>query len=89
MKLLFNLDVIEGKRIRARPSDYLSSLPRERQREEVSEFLRWAENEARTNRDPKVRAEAEIGVVTAREFLEKPEQAGDGIYTGDNDRSRS
>jgi len=89
MKLLFNLDVIEGKRIKARPSDYLSSLPREQQVEEVSEFLRWAENEARTTQDPKARAEAEIGAVTAREFLEKLGQAGNVIYTGDNDRSRS
>ncbi len=86
MKLLFNLDVIEGKRIKARPSDYLSSLPRERQLEEVAEFLQWAENEARTNRDPKVRAEAEIGAATAREFLEKLGQAPSVIYTGDNDR---
>ena len=89
MKLLFNLDVIKGNRIKARPSDYLRSLPQERQLAEVTEFLRWAENEARSNQDPKTRAEAEIGVVTAREFLEKLGQAESVIYTGDNDRSRS
>jgi len=88
MKLLFNLDVIEGNRIKARPSDYLRSLPRDRQVEEVTEFLRWAENEVRTNQDPNSRAEAEIGVVTAREFLEKAGQAEPVIYTGDNNRSR-
>ena len=26
MKLLFNLEVMEGNRVRARPSDYLQSL---------------------------------------------------------------
>ena len=34
-------------------------------------------------------AEAEIGVITAREFLEKTGQAQSGIYTGNNDRRRS
>ncbi len=89
MKLLFNLDVSEDKRVRARPSDYLRALPRERQIEEVTEFLRWAENEARSNQDPRARAEAEIGAITAREFLEKLGQAESGIYTGNDDRSRS
>ena len=89
MKLLFNLDVIEGNRVTARPSDYLRSLPRERQLEVVTEFLLWAENEARTSQDPKVRTEAEIGVVTAREFLDKLAQAESVIYTGGNDRSQS
>ena len=27
MKLLFNLEIVEGKRIRTRPGDYLKSLP--------------------------------------------------------------
>lgn len=88
MKLLFNLDVVEGNRIKAHPSDYLRSLPRERQLEEVTEFLRWAETEVKTNQDPKARAEAGIGVVTAREFLDKLGQAESVIYTGDNDRSK-
>ena len=35
MKLLFNLDVIEGNKVRARPSDYLKSLPGEQQITEV------------------------------------------------------
>jgi hypothetical protein len=82
MKLLFNLDVLEGKRVKARPSDYLQSLPRERQIEEVTEFLHWAEDEAGNNTDPQVRAEAQIGAATAREFLAKLEQAGPLIYTG-------
>jgi hypothetical protein len=82
MKLLFNLEVLEGNRVRARPSDYLQSLPRDRQIEEVTGFLRWAENEASTSDDPQARAEAEVGIATAREFLEKLEQAAPRIYTG-------
>lgn len=83
MKLLFNLEILEGNRVRARPSDYLLSLPRERQIEEVSGFLRWAENEASSSDDPQARAEAEIGIATAREFLEKLGDTGPAIYTGD------
>jgi hypothetical protein len=82
MKLLFNLEVLEGNRVRARPSDYLQSLPRDRQIKEVTGFLRWAENEASTSDDPQARAEAEIGIATAREFLEKLEHAAPRIYTG-------
>jgi hypothetical protein len=85
MKLLFNLEVLEGNRVRARPSDYLQSLPRDRQIEEVTGFLRWAENEASTSDDPQARAEAEVGIATAREFLEKLEQAAPRIYTGEED----
>jgi hypothetical protein len=48
----------------------------------VTSFLQWAENEAGSNTDPRVRAEAEIGVATAREFLSRLEQAGPLIYTG-------
>ena len=85
MKLLFNLDVDKNNRVRARPSDYLQSLTRSRQIEEVTEFLHWAEGEAENNTEPRARAEAEIGVATAREFLAKLEQAGPLIYTGDNE----
>jgi len=85
MKLLFNLDVDDANRVRARPSDYLQSLPRDRQIGEVTAFLRWAEDEAGNNSDPRARAEAEIGVATAREFLAKLEQAGPLIYTGDDE----
>jgi hypothetical protein len=74
MKLLFNLEVIDGNRIRAQPSDYLKSLPREQQINAVSEFLEWAQREARENRDLQARAEAEIGIATAREFLDGLEQ---------------
>ena len=84
MKLLFNLEVIEGNRIKARPSDYLQSLPRDRQLEEVTEFLNWAENEASSNEDLQARAEAEIGIATAKEFLEKLENTGPTIYTGED-----
>ena len=49
MKLLFNLDVIEGNRIKANPSDYLKSLPTEQQITEVEEFLQWAENAAQND----------------------------------------
>jgi hypothetical protein len=81
VKLLFNLEVLEGKRIKARPSDYLKSLPAEQQLSEVREFLQWAETEARENNDPAARAEAEIGVATASEFLDKQTQPS-AIITG-------
>jgi len=71
MKLLFNLEVVAGNRIQARPSAYLNALPREQQVAAVSEFLAWAEREARENSDLTARAEAEIGIATAREFLDK------------------
>ncbi|UCC55349.1 MAG: hypothetical protein JSU75_08200 [Gammaproteobacteria bacterium] len=86
MKLLFNLDVIEGNRVAAQPSDYLKSLPRERQIAEVTEFLCWAESEAAGGKDLQARAEAEIGVATAREYLARLEQPA--IYTRDPDRDR-
>ena len=85
MKLLFNLDVLDGNRVKARPSEYLQSLPRDRQIEEVTEFLHWAEAEAGNSSDPQARAEAGIGVATAREFLAKLEQAGPAIYTGSDE----
>jgi hypothetical protein len=81
LKLLFNLEVLEGKRIKARPSDYLKSLPAQQQLSEVREFLQWAETEARENSDPAARAEAEIGVATASEFLDKHTQPS-AIITG-------
>lgn len=84
MKLLFNLEVVEGSRIRARPSAWLAALPRAQQIEAVSEFLRWAETEARDNPDPGARAEAEIGVATAREFLEQLGSLSGPIITGRN-----
>jgi hypothetical protein len=87
MKLLFNLEVLEGNRVRARPSDYLLSLPRDRQIEEVSEFLRWAEQEAANGTDPQARAEAEIGVATARQFLAKLDQDTPRIYTGNDEQT--
>jgi hypothetical protein len=81
VKLLFNLEVISGNRVRARPSDYLRSLPREQQLSEVRSFLAWAEREASENTDPAARAEAEIGIATAREFLDQA--AGQGpVITG-------
>jgi hypothetical protein len=86
MKLLFNLDVIEGNRVKARPSDYLQSLPVDRQVAEVTEFLHWAESAAAAGEDLQTRAEAEIGVATAREYLAKLEQPA--IYTGANDRNQ-
>lgn len=82
MKLLFNLDVIEGNRVKARPSDYLKSLPVSEQITAVTEFLHWAEAEQRDSKDPRVRAEAGIGVATATEYLEKLEQGAARIYTG-------
>ena len=82
MKLLFNLEVIEGNRIKASPSDYLKSLPRDQQITAVREFLDWAENEVSSSEDPQARAEAEIGVATATEFLQKLEAGTTRIYTG-------
>jgi hypothetical protein len=81
MKLLFNLEVVAGNRVRARPSDYLRSLPRGEQVTAVTEFLHWAENEAANNSDPQARAEAEIGIATAREFLQTLQDMP-RIYTG-------
>jgi len=86
MKLLFNLDVITGNRVTARPSDYLKSLPVDEQITAVTEFLHWAEQEARDSQDPQARAEAEIGVATASEYLEKLEQGAARIYTGPDNR---
>jgi len=86
MKLLFNLDVVEGNRVRARPSEYLQSLSASEQLAAVTEFLHWAEQEARDNQDPQARAEAEIGIATATEYLNKLEHAGVQIYTGSNNR---
>ena len=83
MKLLFNLDVIEGNRVKARPSDYLQSLPVDRQIAEVTEFLHWAKSAAGGGTDLQARAEAEIGVATAREYLARLEQPA--IYTGASD----
>jgi len=82
MKLLFNLDVVDGSRVRARPSDYLRSLPRDAQVEAVTEFLRWAEKAAAEDSDPQARAEAEIGIATAREFLQTLQADTPRIYTG-------
>ena len=86
MKLLFNLEVIEGNRVKARPSDYLQSLSPDEQLAAVTEFLQWAEQEVRDNKDPQARAEAEIGVATASEYLEKLEQGAARIYTGADNR---
>ena len=86
MKLLFNLEVIEGNRVRARPSDHLKSLAISEQVTAVTEFLHWAQQEARDNKDPQARAEAEIGVATASEYLEKLEQGAARIYTGADNR---
>lgn len=82
MKLLFNLDVVAGNRVRARPSDYLSSLPRDGQIAAVTEFLHWAEKAAADDSDPQARAEAEIGIATAREFLQTLQADTSRIYTG-------
>jgi hypothetical protein len=83
MKLLFNLEVIEGNRVKARPSDYLKSLPVEQQITEVEEFLQWAENAAKNDPDQQARAEAEIGIATAKEFLDKLQNGAARIYTGE------
>ncbi len=72
MKLLFNLEIVEGNRIRARPSDHLKSLPHGEQR---------AAAEERDNQDPQARAEAEIGIATAQEFIDKLPPL---IFTGDS-----
>jgi len=82
MQLLFNLDVIEGNRVRARPSGYLRSLPPDEQARAVSEFLQWAEREAASNSNPQARAEAEIGIATAREFLQTLQADTPPSYSG-------
>ena len=82
MKLLFNLEVVQGNRIKARPSDYLKALPAQQQLAEVSEFLQWCEQEVRDNTDPAARAEAEIGIATATEFLDMHGRQETRIITG-------
>jgi hypothetical protein len=89
MKLLFNLEVLEGNRVKARPSDYLQSLAVNEQITAVTEFLHWAEKQARDNEDLQARAEAEIGVATATEFLQKLEQGAARIYTGIDNRKQN
>ena len=86
MKILLNLEVMEGNRVKARPSEYLKSLPVDEQITAVTEFLNWAENEVRNSDDPQARAEAEIGVATASEFLQKLQNGAARIYTGSTDR---
>ena len=86
MKLLFNLDVIEGNRIKARPSDHLKSLSVSEQITAVTDFLQWAQTAARESEDSQARAEAEIGVATASEYLQKLEQDAARIYTGAENR---
>ena len=83
MRLLFNLEVIEGNRVKARPSDYLKPLPAEQQITAVEEFLQWAENAAKNDPDQQARAEAEIGIATAKEFLDKLQNGAARIYTGE------
>lgn len=82
MKLLFNLDVIEGNRVREHPSAYLQSLSAEQQLQAVTEFLEWAEQAAQSGSDPQARAEAEVGIATAREYLGKLQGDSPRIYTG-------
>ena len=76
MNLLFNLEVLEDRKVRARPSDYLRSLPRDAQRREVEAFLKWARETRDSSSDPRERAEAEIGVSTAEQFLLGFEEGG-------------
>ena len=83
MKLLFNLDVVEGNKLEARPGDYLKALPAKQQITEVEAFLQWAEDAAKNDPNPQARAEAEIGVVTTKEFLDAMQNAAARIYTGD------
>jgi hypothetical protein len=82
MKLLFNREVVEGNRVKARPSDYLKSLAVNEKITAVPEFLHWVEKETRDNEDLQAHAEAEIGVATATGFLQKLEQGTARIYTG-------
>jgi hypothetical protein len=86
MKLLFNLEVLEGNRVSARPSAYLKSLSISEQITAVTEFLHWAEQEAHNNQDSQAAAEAAIGVATATEYLEKLALGAAHIYTGADNR---
>ena len=52
MKLLFNLDVVEGNKLKARPGDYLQALPAKQQITEVEAFLQWAEDAAKKRPGP-------------------------------------
>ena len=55
-------------------------LTADEQRAAVSEFLEWAQAEVRDNPDAQARAEAEIGIATAQEFLDKSQPR---IFTGE------
>jgi len=81
VKLLFNLEVIEGNRIRARPSDYLVTLDVQQQVAAVTVFLAWAGHEAASSTDPTARAEAGIGIATAKESLDKLERQRSKLIT--------
>lgn len=70
MKLLFNLEVVPGRRVGARPGDYLRSLPHDAQVAALSEFLRGSERTARESDDARMRAEAGIGIATVGEHLQ-------------------
>ena len=85
MKLLFNLDVIEGNRIKARPLEHRKSLPADPQIAALEEFLQWTGNAARNDPHPQARAEAGFGSATAREFHDALQNTT-RIYTGDGDR---
>jgi len=54
--------------VKARPGDFLKSLPTDQQIAATEEFLQRAGDAAQNDPAPKARAKAGIGVVTAREF---------------------
>jgi hypothetical protein len=48
--------------------------------------MQWAENAVQNDPDPKAWAGAGIGIVTAKEFLDKLQNATTHIYSGEHDR---
>lgn len=48
--------------------------------------MQWAENAVQNDPDPKAWAGAGIGIVTAKEFLDKLRNATTHIYSGEHDR---
>jgi hypothetical protein len=80
MKLLFNLEIVAGNRIHARPVEYSQSLSPAEQHAAVTELLARAKAGAHDNQDPQARTETEIGIATAQESLEKLPPV---IFTGD------
>lgn len=85
MKLLFNMEIVDGNRIQAHPGDYLRSLLSDEQVGAVRGFPDQADTGVRDNPDPQACAEAGIGIVSAHQFLDGLQETP-RICTGGSER---